>query len=138
MLVRHNRSKRLDGVLVFPYGLHLPLLDRGEALDGLAFVSHDGMACEAPSQGVGIAGVLCRNIRGDRFGKIDRHSTSPYFFARNSRMTAMVAAGCSSISQWPEFGTTAPVTLAATKRRPSAMPLPKDFSAPPPTTAIFT
>src|SRR5436305_12016319 len=35
----------------------------------------------------------------------------PYGFSRKSRMTAIVAAGCSSISQWPELGTTAPVNV---------------------------
>lgn len=42
----------------------------------------------------------------------------------------MIACGFSSIIQWPELGTMAPVTLAATNRKSSACAAPKDFSAP--------
>jgi len=41
-------------------------------------------------------------------------------------IAATVAAGCSSISQWPELATTWPATLLATKRRTSAIAVPND------------
>jgi hypothetical protein len=37
-------------------------------------------------------------------------------------IAAMVLAGCSSISQWPEFAMTAPITSLATKRSSSRHP----------------
>ncbi len=45
-------------------------------------------------------------------------------------MAATVAAGCSSISQWPESGTTACVTSVAAKRITVAIVGPNDFSPP--------
>src|SRR5262245_11179361 len=50
------------------------------------------------------------------------------FPAEETEMAAIVAFGCSSISQWPEFGMTADVTSVATKRSSPAMAASKDFS----------
>src|SRR4030088_347217 len=52
-----------------------------------------------------------------------------HFLPRKSRIAATVAAGCSSINQWPDLAITAPVTLVATKRMSSAIAVLKDFSA---------
>src|SRR4030095_15814555 len=49
---------------------------------------------------------------------------------RNAVIAATVAAGCSSISQWPELAMTWPVTSLATKRSTSAWVVPNDLSAP--------
>jgi hypothetical protein len=42
----------------------------------------------------------------------------------------MVAAGFSSMTQWPEWGTTPSVTLVAAARITTAIVGPKDFSPP--------
>src|SRR5206468_6913462 len=49
---------------------------------------------------------------------------------RKPRMASIVAAGCSSISQWPELGMLNARTLAAAKRISFAKPSPKLFSPP--------
>src|SRR5437660_787523 len=69
-----NGRERLNAVLVFLFGLRLPLLDGGQAFDRLAFVAHDSMFGEAPRQGLGIAPVLGGDIGSDGFGKIDRYA----------------------------------------------------------------
>src|SRR6267154_1374580 len=56
--------------------------------------------------------------------------------ARKSMTSLMVAFGFSSMIQCPEFGTMPPVTLVATKRKSSAIAVPKDFSAPTANTGI--
>src|SRR6266481_9643062 len=60
----------------------------------------------------------------------------PFHFARKSRTSLVVAAGFSSITQWPEAGTIPSVTFIAAKRISSAMALLKDFSAPTANTGI--
>jgi hypothetical protein len=45
-------------------------------------------------------------------------------------MAAIVAAGCSSISQCPELAMTTYVTSVATKRKSSSIAVPNDLSAP--------
>ena len=73
--------KRLDGVLVFLFGLGLPLLDGGQALDRAAFISHDGLVGEALNQDFRVFAVLRGHVSGNRLGKIDGHGTSPAFRA---------------------------------------------------------
>src|SRR5687767_4823751 len=53
-----------------------------------------------------------------------------HLLSRNLRMAATVAAGCSSISQCPEFGITTDITSVATKWRMSAIVVPNDLSPP--------
>jgi hypothetical protein len=53
-------------------------------------------------------------------------------------MAPIVAAGCSSINQCPEFGITTAVTPPAIKRRSSAMAAPNDLSAPIATTGMVS
>ena len=50
--------------------------------------------------------------------------------ARNFVTRSIVACGFSSMTQWPECGTIPISTLVATNRTSSAIPVPKDFSAP--------
>src|SRR5712671_7230706 len=56
--------------------------------------------------------------------------------ARKSRTAAIVAAGASSISQWPAFGTTTSWTFVAALRMTTATLAPKAFSAPMASTGI--
>ena len=60
------------------------------------------------------------------------------FIWRESVTSLIVACGFSSMIQWPELGTIPTVTLPATKRRSSAMAVPKDFSVPIASTGIAT
>src|SRR6266403_1950763 len=56
--------------------------------------------------------------------------------ARKSCTAAIVAAGASSISQWPAFGTTSSCTFVAALRMTTATLAPKAFSAPMASTGI--
>ena len=67
--------KRLDPVLVFLPCLSLPLLDRGQTFDRLAFVSHDGIFGKALGQGLRITLVLS--------GDIDRYGVGSFVIPRN-------------------------------------------------------
>jgi hypothetical protein len=67
-----NGRKRLDRVLVFLPGFSVPLLDRGQTSDRLAFVSHNGMFGKALVQGLRIIPVLGGDITSDGCWKIDR------------------------------------------------------------------
>jgi hypothetical protein len=51
-------------------------------------------------------------------------------------MTAIAAAGCSSISQCPELAMTTEVTSVATKHKSPAMAVPNDLSTPNASTGI--
>src|SRR5262249_43752830 len=53
-----------------------------------------------------------------------------FLASRNARIAAIVAAGCSSMSQWPESGMTTSVTLLAALRMTTASVAPNDFAPP--------
>src|SRR5438552_18904398 len=61
-----------------------------------------------------------------------------HFRERNARVAAIVAAGSSSISQWPEFAITSCVTLTAALRITAASLAPNDFSPPTARTGIVS
>ena len=69
--------------------------------------------------------VLVAAKRWWRQPLLKRPAAAFRYLSRNDRIAAIVATGCSSISQRPEFGMTTEVTLGATKRRSSAMAAPR-------------
>src|SRR6267143_6757474 len=60
------------------------------------------------------------------------------FRSRKSRTAAIVAVGCSSISQWPEFEIKTSVTLSAALRMTMATFAPNAFAAPIASTGIVS
>src|ERR1700674_1375912 len=61
--------ERLTCICVFCRSSGLPLLDGGQAVVGVAFVLHDGIFCEAPSNGLAVTFVFVGGeIGGDGFG----------------------------------------------------------------------
>ena len=64
--------ERLNCVVVFRLGLHMPLLDGGQHLDGSSFISHHGMIDEASNQGFCVISVLGGEIGRHRFGEDER------------------------------------------------------------------
>jgi hypothetical protein len=60
-------------VLVFPSCLSLPLLDRGQTFDRLAFVSDDGISGKALGRDFRMTHVLGGKIDCDGCWKIDVH-----------------------------------------------------------------
>jgi hypothetical protein len=65
--------KRLDRVLVLLPGLSDPLLDGGQTLDCLAFVSHNGIFDKTLSQSLLLTAVRGRDISSNGCWKIDIH-----------------------------------------------------------------
>jgi hypothetical protein len=63
--------KGLDHVLVFPFGLCVPLLDRGQTFDRLAFVSYYGPLRKAVDDDFGTTLVLGGKIDCDWYWKIN-------------------------------------------------------------------
>jgi len=53
-----------------------PLLDGGDAFDGPAFISYDGMIGKARAEAVRVAFVFGREIVGQEIWKIERHRFS--------------------------------------------------------------
>jgi hypothetical protein len=74
LVVFLSERKRLDRVLVFPFGLILPLFDGGQTFDRLAFVSHDGIFGKALFQHLRITPILGGDVNGDRGWKINWHT----------------------------------------------------------------
>src|SRR5258707_15566406 len=60
------------------------------------------------------------------------------FRSRKLRTAAIVAVGCSSISQWPEFAIMTSVTLSAALRMTMATFAPNDFAPPIASTGILS
>src|SRR5438270_12378002 len=82
------------------------------------------------------------------FSHCDLNLLTPYFpsfgdwvlvfWSRKLRTAAIVALGCSSISQWPEFAIKTSVTLSAALRMTMATFVPNAFAAPIASTGIVS
>src|SRR5713101_7605571 len=142
--LRQLRPPRLGAAKLIQLALQL-----GDWLgNGYAFAVHNqpppGRLNEVNRLGHFAARTLAGNSRCIREGAVQRARPRPRvrlseaqaYLARKSVTNLMVACGFSSMIQCPELGTMPPVTWLAPNRISSAIPLPKNFSAPMANTGI--